>query len=102
MLRQVVIAIHGLPVVAENEINVKLIVSSVFPTLTGFHGLWWYMTAYAMFLLLFPFVVRGLRALSKRQHAVLAGICLVMWSGFAPSVSVCMCDRQASRCWHMV
>ncbi|GGI14505.1 hypothetical protein GCM10007377_11270 [Galliscardovia ingluviei] len=82
------IAIPGLPVVAENEINLKLIVGSVFPTLTGFHGLWWYVTAYAMFLLLFPFIVRGLRALSKRQHAILAMLCLVMWSGFAGFIPI--------------
>ena len=82
------IAIHGLPVVAENEINLKLIVSSVFPTLTGLNGLWWYVTAYAIFLLLFPFIVRGLRALSKRQHAILAVLCLVMWSGFAGFIPI--------------
>lgn len=57
-------------------LGMKLIVRSVAPTTMG---LWWYVTAYAAFLALLPFLSKGLRALGKRNHLILVAIVLVIW-----------------------
>ena len=50
--------------------GMKTIVRSAAPTIMG---LWWYVTAYATFLALLPFLSRGgLRALGERTHYTLA------------------------------
>ena len=54
----------------------KLAAHSVLPLTTS---LWWYPTSYAMFLLLLPFLVTGMKALGERAHRSLALIALLMW-----------------------
>jgi len=54
----------------------KLAAHSVLPLTTS---LWWYPTSYAMFLLLLPFLVTGMKALDERAHRSLALIALLMW-----------------------
>ena len=53
----------------------KLAAHSVLPLTTS---LWWYPTSYAMFLLLLPFLVTGMKALGERAHRSLALIALLM------------------------
>lgn len=60
------------------QVGMTLAAGSLFPTITG---LWWYPTAYAVFLLFFPFLVTGLRALDKTAHGALAIIMLVLFTG---------------------
>lgn len=43
----------------------KLMVKSVMPLS---RGVWWYATAYAIFLALLPFLARGLKALGREYH----------------------------------
>ncbi|NEG95345.1 acyltransferase family protein [Bifidobacterium sp. SMB2] len=65
-------------VVDRSQLGLTLAVGSLFPTVTG---LWWYPTAYAVFLLFFPFLVRGLRALDRSAHAALCVVMLVLFTG---------------------
>lgn len=51
------------------DFGMKTIVRSAAPTIMG---LWWYVTAYATFLALLPFLSKGLRALGERTHYTLA------------------------------
>lgn len=50
------------------QITKSLLVKTVFPISTN---LWWYVTSYAIFLVLMPFVSKGLRALGEKftRHA---------------------------------
>ncbi|WP_080988063.1 acyltransferase family protein [Bifidobacterium animalis] len=41
--------------------------------------LWWYPTSYALFLLLLPYLSRGLQSLGKRMHQALAMSLLFIW-----------------------
>ena len=61
-----------------SQVNATLAIQSLFPTITG---LWWYPTAYAVFLLLFPFLAQGLRALGRSAHGVLAVVMFVLFTG---------------------
>ncbi|MBT1180848.1 acyltransferase [Bifidobacterium sp. CP2] len=61
-----------------SQAGVRLATSSLFPTITG---LWWYPAAYAVFLLFFPFLVAGLRALDKTAHGALAIVMFVLFTG---------------------
>lgn len=64
----------------------KTIVRSAAPTIMG---LWWYVTAYATFLALLPFLSKGLRALGERTHYTLAITVLTIWglTSFIPGTS---------------
>lgn len=62
----------------------KLAIESVFPLASG---LWWYPTSYALFLLFMPFLIKGLHALSKRSHCILAVTMLLLWSNLIPLFS---------------
>lgn len=42
-------------------------------------NLWWYVTSYAIFLLLLPFLERGLQLLGKSNHFKLAITVLILW-----------------------
>ena len=63
---------------ARPQVSVTMVVHSLFPTITG---LWWYPTAYAVFLLLFPFLAQGLRALGQPAHAALAVVLFALFTG---------------------
>lgn len=52
------------------------VVKSVFPLL---FGLWWYPTSYALFLVLLPFLQKGLRVLTVGEHKALALSIVVLW-----------------------
>ena len=65
------------------DLGMKLMVKSVMPLSMG---LWWYATAYAIFLALLPFLAKGLKALGREYHLVLAATVLVIWglTSFVP------------------
>ena len=58
------------------DINVRIIVKSIAPLTMS---LWWYATAYAIFLVLLPFLSKGLRALGREYHLKLAIAVLIVW-----------------------
>ena len=59
------------------QITKSLLVKTVFPISTN---LWWYVTSYAIFLVLMPFVSKGLRALGEKVHKTCCIVCIIMWS----------------------
>lgn len=58
------------------DLDIKIIVKSFAPLTMS---LWWYATAYAIFLALLPFLSKGLRALGRNYHLALAATTLVVW-----------------------
>lgn len=58
------------------DLSMKLMVKSVMPLSMG---VWWYATAYAIFLALLPFLAKGLKALGREYHLALAATVLVIW-----------------------
>lgn len=68
---------------SRDDFNKKLIVKSIAPLTMN---LWWYATAYAIFLALLPFLFKGLKALGKKYHLMLAVTVLIIWglTGFVP------------------
>ncbi|MGR6876343.1 acyltransferase [Bifidobacterium angulatum] len=66
-------------------LSMKLMVKSVMPLSTG---LWWYATAYAIFLAPLPFLSKGLKALGRECHLALAATVLVIWglNSFIPGM----------------
>lgn len=58
------------------DLGMKLMVKSVMPSSMG---VWWYATAYAIFLALLPFLSKGLKALGREYHLALAAMVLVIW-----------------------
>ncbi|WP_239459194.1 hypothetical protein [Bifidobacterium ruminantium] len=67
------------------DLGMKLMVKSIAPLSMG---LWWYATAYAIFLALLPFLSRELKALGRECHLSLAATVLVIWglTGFIPGM----------------
>lgn len=67
------------------DLGMKLMVKSVMPLSVG---LWWYATAYAIFLALLPFLAKGLKALGRKYHLALASTVLVIWglTSFIPGM----------------
>ncbi len=67
------------------DLGMKLMVKSVMPLSMG---LWWYATAYAIFLALLPFPAKGLKALGRKYHLALASTVLVIWglTSFIPGM----------------
>ncbi|KOP61621.1 symporter [Bifidobacterium longum subsp. longum] len=67
------------------DLSMKLMVKSVMPLSMG---VWWYATAYAIFLALLPFLAKGLKALGREYHLALAAIVLVIWglTSFIPGM----------------
>ena len=51
-------------------------------------GVWWYATAYAIFLALLPFLAKGSKALGREYHLKLAATVLVIWglTSFIPEM----------------
>lgn len=58
------------------DLGIKQLIKSVAPLTMS---VWWYATAYAIFLAVLPFLQEGLRALGRRMHLTLAMIMLVVW-----------------------
>lgn len=58
-----------------NLIETKVLAKSFLPLLTN---TWWYVSAYALFLVFLPFVLSGLRLLGKEKHLPLAVISLIL------------------------
>ena len=67
------------------DLSMKLMVKSVMPLSMG---VWWYATAYAIFLALLPFLAKGLKALGREYHLALATTVLVIWglTSFIPGM----------------
>ena len=67
------------------DLSMKLMVKNVMPLSTG---VWWYATAYAIFLALLPFLAKGLKALGRECHLSLAATVLVIWglTSFIPKI----------------
>lgn len=65
------------------DIGIKLVMKSFMPLTME---LWWYATAYAIFLALLPFLSKGLKALGREYHLMLAIVVLVIWglTSFVP------------------
>lgn len=63
----------------------KLMMKSVMPLSMG---VWWYATAYAIFLAPLPFLAEGLKALGRECHFSLAATVLVIWglTSFIPGM----------------
>ena len=59
-----------------DDLGMKLMVKSVMPLSMG---VWWYAAAYAIFLMLLPFLAKGLKALGREYHLALAATVLVIW-----------------------
>ncbi|WP_341768308.1 acyltransferase [Bifidobacterium longum] len=80
------------------DLSMKLMVKSVMPLSMG---VWWYATAYAIFLALLPFLAKGPKALGREYHLALATTVLVIWglTSFIPG----MIKIKAFRClWWVV
>ena len=58
-------------------INLPLVAKSVFPLSTG---IWWYPTTYAVFLLISPYLYKGIRSLSKKELQGLIVVMIILWS----------------------
>lgn len=58
------------------DLDMKLMIRSFAPMSTG---IWWYATAYAIFLALLPFLSKGLKALGREYHLALAATVLGIW-----------------------
>lgn len=67
------------------DLSMKLMVKSVMPLSMG---VWWYATAYAIFLALLPFLAKGLKAPGREYHLSLAATVLVIWglTSFIPGM----------------
>ncbi|MCH4853759.1 acyltransferase [Bifidobacterium pseudolongum] len=65
---------------AGNDNMVIMLTHSLLPLLTN---LWWYPTSYAIFLLLLPFLNKGMKSLGRAHHRNLTVILLVLWGLFA-------------------
>lgn len=67
------------------DLGPKLMVRSVMPLSMS---VWWYATAYAIFLALLPFLAKGLKALGREYHLKLAATVLVIWglTSFIPGM----------------
>lgn len=67
------------------DLGMKTIGSSIAPLSMG---MWWYATAYAIFLALLPFLAKGLKALGREYHLALAATVLVIWglTSFIPGM----------------
>ena len=63
-------------VLDRSDFALKYMVKSFAPLITN---LWWYTTAYAIFLALLPFPSKGLKALGREYHLALATTVLVIW-----------------------
>ena len=72
-------------VVDRADLGPKLMVRSLVPLSTG---IWWYATAYAIFLMLLPFLSKGLKVLSREYHLALAATVLAIWglTSFIPGM----------------
>lgn len=71
-------------IIAPQSIGGKTVLASFFPLISG---LWWYPTAYAIFLVLGPFAAEGLKLLGRGKHAALAITMFIVWTllhGFWP------------------
>ena len=56
--------------------NETVVFSSLFPIASGN---WWYLTAYVMFLLLYPFLTIGFKKIGYKRHGIICLIFLVAW-----------------------
>ena len=67
------------------DLSMKLMAKSVMPLSMG---VWWYATAYAIFLALLPFLSKGLKSLGREYHLALAATVLVIWglTSFIPGM----------------
>ncbi|RYQ16777.1 acyltransferase family protein [Bifidobacterium pseudolongum] len=54
--------------------------NAMFPIGTS---LWWYVTGYALFLLIYPFFTLGLRTMGRNMHAALCLIFFILWGVIA-------------------
>lgn len=63
-------------VLAPDSVHFQQIVTSLFPLTTQ---LWWYATAYALFLVFLPFLTVGLRSLGQQNHKKLIIAMVAVW-----------------------
>ena len=58
------------------SITIDTVLTTVFPMSKN---LWWYATTYMIFLLLSPFLIQGLRSLSKKCHMQCSLVMIFLW-----------------------
>lgn len=69
----------------KNQFSVSGFVKSIIPLLTNQY---WFATAYVALYILFPFLNKGLLAMSQKQHRNLCLILVLLFSLYLPSVSL--------------
>ncbi|PAU68991.1 acyltransferase family protein [Bifidobacterium criceti] len=75
-------------------LSLSIILESIFPTATA--TIWWYVTAYIIFLLLSPSITRGLHAIGKRAHLSLCIIILIGWGLIAGILPLGILESRAN------
>lgn len=63
--------------VFRSAVDGKIAIKSFAPMISN---VWWYATSYAVFLVLCPFIAKGLRLLGRQGHAVLAIALFTLWT----------------------
>ena len=77
MLFWSVILLAVTALIDQTQLSIGLITRSLFPMITA---LWWYPTAYSVFLLFFPFLSQSLRAFGKSAHGALCLMMFMLWT----------------------
>lgn len=67
--------ILGIAYYSIHLIGAKTFAKSLLPLTTN---TWWYVSSYALFLLLLPFIASGLHSLGREKHLLLAGISFIL------------------------
>lgn len=80
-------------VFAKQYLSIRMTAFSLFPTISG---MWWYVTAYVIFLLLCPSLTRGLRAVGEKVHASLCALLLIGWGIIAGLLPIEVLESNTS------
>ncbi|ANU43110.2 acyltransferase family protein [Bifidobacterium animalis] len=73
-------------------ISKSVVVLSLFPTISS--RVWWYVTAYIIFLVLCPSLTKGLRAIGKGTHSALCAVLLIGWGFIAGMLPNTILDSE--------
>lgn len=79
-------------IIDRSLLSPTIILHSLFPMSTN---MWWYVTSYGIFLLIHPYLNKGLQLIGRQAHAQLCIVMFTMWSliaGFNPFAELNMAD----------